>query len=96
MARIIPTIQDMIDIVNKRKILKKKNGNHYWAKHPTRDPNLEPTPNQLKVHENFKRCSSYAKEAIKVPALKDAYQLMVKNVQTAFNSHLSMPTILRK
>ena len=78
-------ITELIQVVQKKKIIKRRNGKEYLCNYPAYNKDRQPTANQLKVRENFKRCTVYAQEAIKDPVLKSAYELMAKGGQTAYN-----------
>ena len=82
-------INELIEVVQKKKVLKRRNGIEYLCKYPTINKDRQPTPGQLQVQENFKKWSAYAQEAIKDPVLKNAYGLMTKDGQTAYNRAFS-------
>ena len=91
------SIQDMIDIVRKRKIYKVRKGTPYFSAYPTIDKNRQPTPKQLIAQARFKRCTEYAQNVIKDPVIKQAYEVMAKDNQTAFNrafSDASQPPVV--
>jgi hypothetical protein len=82
-------IKELIEVVQKRGVIRKIKGKKYLCAYPKRDKNRVPTAKEVHARERFKRWSAYAARAITDPVLKDAYALKIENKETAYNRALA-------
>ena len=75
-------------IVGGQVIFKRRAGRMYVSAPPEIDENRVPTKNQQKAQGKFKRCTEYAKAAVKDPATRSAYLAVARAGQTAYNMAL--------
>jgi hypothetical protein len=73
-------------LFNKQVVFKERMGKKYVAGPPTKNSSRVPTDLQKEHHENFRRCSRYAKKLLTNASLKAIYQAGVKPGQTAINA----------
>jgi hypothetical protein len=66
-------------------VYKQRGSKTYIAKMPSKNDNLEPTPEQTEIRESFAEASAYAAGAMADPVLKKEYQKKAKDGATAYN-----------
>jgi hypothetical protein len=80
-----PLVQGASGHFNRQFVYKQRGNKTYIAKMPAKKENLEPTPEQNEIRDQFGSAALYAKGVMSDPLLKKEYQKKAKNGATAFN-----------
>lgn len=78
-------LQGWIEVVQKKKIVKRIKGRDYLVAYPKRDKNRPPTVKLRLAQARFKQCINYATNITKDPGIKQAYLSSAKRNQSAQN-----------